>query len=72
MQTVVIYNTKNTGQLTREMQAMIDRGFRVVTMAMHVGGEPTHNYPLPVETIVVFEPEMRDFKSIKNFESEEV
>lgn len=70
MQTVVRYKTEDTGQLTREMQAMIERGFKVVTMAMHVGGEANHNFPRPVEAVVVFEPEIRDYK--RNFEIEKL
>ena len=68
------FSTKNTLELAGEMQMMIEKGFRVVTMAMHVGGEPTHNYPLPVEAIVVFdeEPFSKLQKVFKNFESEKL
>ena len=41
-------------------------------MSMNVKENVSYIHPDPVEAVVVFEPEMQDFKSIKNFESEEV
>ena len=72
MQTVIRFKLRTTGQLAEEIQLIVKRGFKVVTMSMNVKENVSYINPDPVEAVVVFEPEMQDFKSIKNFESEEV
>ena len=72
MQTVIRFKLRTTGQLAEEIQLIVKRGFKVVTMSMNVKENVADINPDPVEAVVVFEPEMQDFKSIKNFESEEV